>query len=49
MVFVLITIPLAMAMGYDSLTGIAMPFLGAASGFAGAFSNPFTIGIAQGI
>jgi uncharacterized ion transporter superfamily protein YfcC len=49
MVFILITIPLAMAMGYDSLTGIAMPFLGAASGFAGAFSNPFTIGIAQGI
>ncbi|MCK9203351.1 MAG: AbgT family transporter [Bacteroidales bacterium] len=49
MVFVLITIPLAIAMGYDSLTGIAMPFIGAASGFAGAFSNPFTIGIAQGI
>ena len=49
MVFILITIPLAMAMGYDSLTGIAMPFIGAASGFAGAFSNPFTIGIAQGI
>ena len=36
-------------MGYYSLTGIAMPFIGAASGFAGAFSNPFTIGIAQGI
>jgi uncharacterized ion transporter superfamily protein YfcC len=49
MVFILITIPLAMAMGYDSLTGIAIPFIGAATGFAGAFSNPFTIGIAQGI
>lgn len=49
MVFILITIPLAIAMGYDSLTGIAIPFIGAASGFAGAFSNPFTIGIAQGI
>ena len=49
MVFILITIPLAIAMGYDSLTGIAMPFIGASSGFAGAFSNPFTIGIAQGI
>ncbi len=49
MVFILITIPLAIAMGYDSLTGVAMPFIGAASGFAGAFSNPFTIGIAQGI
>jgi len=49
MVFILITIPLAIALGYDSLTGVAMPFIGAASGFAGAFSNPFTIGIAQGI
>jgi uncharacterized ion transporter superfamily protein YfcC len=49
MVFILITIPLAMAMGYDSLTGVAIPFIGAATGFAGAFSNPFTIGIAQGI
>ncbi len=49
MVFILITIPLAMALGYDSLTGIAIPFIGAAAGFAGAFSNPFTIGIAQGI
>ena len=49
MVFIMITIPLAIAMGYDSLTGVAMPFIGAASGFAGAFSNPFTIGIAQGI
>jgi uncharacterized ion transporter superfamily protein YfcC len=49
MVFILITIPLAIALGYDSLTGIAMPFIGAAAGFAGAFSNPFTIGIAQGI
>jgi uncharacterized ion transporter superfamily protein YfcC len=49
MVFILITIPLAIALGYDSLTGIAIPFIGAAAGFAGAFSNPFTIGIAQGI
>ena len=49
MVFILITVPLAIALGWDSLTGIAIPFIGAASGFAGAFSNPFTIGIAQGI
>lgn len=49
MVFIMITIPLAIALGYDSLTGIAVPFIGAAAGFAGAFSNPFTIGIAQGI
>ena len=48
-VFVLLTIPLALALGYDSLVGVAIPFVGAGAGFAGAFTNPFTIGIAQGI
>jgi uncharacterized ion transporter superfamily protein YfcC len=49
LVFVLITIPLALALGYDSITGIAVSFVGAGLGFAGAFINPFTIGVAQGI
>jgi uncharacterized ion transporter superfamily protein YfcC len=49
LVFVLITLPLAYALGYDSLVGVAIPFVGAGVGFAGAFLNPFTIGIAQGI
>jgi uncharacterized ion transporter superfamily protein YfcC len=49
LVFILITIPLARSMGYDALVGVAIPFLGAGVGFAGAFSNPFTIGIAQAI
>ena len=49
LVFILITIPLARALGYDSIVGIAMPFVGAGAGFAGAFINPFTMGIAQGI
>lgn len=49
LVFILITIPLALALDYDVLTGVAIPFVGAGAGFAGAFSNPFTIGIAQGI
>jgi uncharacterized ion transporter superfamily protein YfcC len=48
-VFVLLTIPLSLALGYDSIIGTAIPFVGAGAGFAGAFSNPFTIGIAQGI
>ncbi len=47
--FVIITIPLAHSLGYDTLTGVFIPFVGAGAGFAGAFSNPFTIGIAQGI
>ncbi len=47
--FVLIFVPLALALGYDSVTGVAIPFLGSAAGFAGAFLNPFTVGVAQGI
>ncbi|MGK7933234.1 MAG: YfcC family protein [Microcystaceae cyanobacterium] len=49
LVFVLITIPLAKSLGYDRLVGIAIPLVGAGAGFAGAFLNPFTIGVAQGI
>ena len=49
LVFILITIPLARSMGYDNIVGIAIPFLGAGAGFAGAVINPFTVGIAQGI
>lgn len=49
LVFVLLTIPIALALGYDSIVGVSIPFIGAGVGFAGAISNPFTIGIAQGI
>jgi len=49
LVFILITIPLSRSMGYDAITGVAIPFLGSAAGFAGAAINPFTLGIAQGI
>jgi uncharacterized ion transporter superfamily protein YfcC len=47
--FVLIFVPLALALGYDSITGAAIPFIGSAAGFAAAFFNPFTVGVAQGI
>ncbi|KPK81561.1 MAG: short-chain fatty acid transporter, partial [Bacteroides sp. SM23_62_1] len=47
--FIIIMVPLAISMGYDSITGVSMCFLAAALGFAGAILNPFTIGIAQGI
>lgn len=49
LLFVLITVPLAEHFGYDKITGAAIPFIGAGAGFAGAFLNPFTVGIAQGI
>ncbi|MCF0177742.1 MAG: putative basic amino acid antiporter YfcC [Bacteroidales bacterium] len=47
--FVAVLIPLAIAMGYDSVVGVCMVYLAAHVGFAGAFLNPFTIGIAQGM
>jgi uncharacterized ion transporter superfamily protein YfcC len=49
MPFVLVFIPLALSLGYDSIVGTSIPFLGAAAGFAGAVLNPFTVGVAQGI
>jgi uncharacterized ion transporter superfamily protein YfcC len=47
--FTIIFVPMAVSMGYDSITGVAMSFVAAALGFAGAMLNPFTIGIAQGL
>jgi uncharacterized ion transporter superfamily protein YfcC len=47
--FVLIFIPLARSLGYDSIVGAAIPYLGSAAGFAAAFFNPFTVGISQSI
>ena len=47
--FSAIIIPLAISLGYDSLTGICMVYVAAHVGFAGATLNPFTIGIAQGL
>lgn len=47
--FVVIFIPLARSLGYDSIVGVCIPFLGAAAGFAAAFLNPFTVGVAQKI
>ncbi len=45
--FILIFVPLARGLGYDGVVGVAIPFLGASAGFAAAFFNPFTVGIAQ--
>ena len=47
--FIVIVVPLAVSMGYDSITGVGMVFVAAGLGFAGAVLNPFTIGIAQGL
>ncbi len=47
--FVVVFIPLAIQMGYDSIVGVCMCYVAAHVGFAGAMLNPFTIGIAQGL
>jgi uncharacterized ion transporter superfamily protein YfcC len=47
--FIIIFVPLAISMGYDSIVGICLCFFAAGLGFAGATLNPFTIGIAQGL
>lgn len=47
--FVIIFVPLAVSMGYDSIVGVCMCFIGAGIGFAGCLLNPFTLGIAQEI
>ncbi|HLQ70934.1 MAG TPA: C4-dicarboxylate ABC transporter permease [Bacillota bacterium] len=47
--FILIFIPLALRVGFDSMVGVAVVLVGVYAGYAGAFLNPFTIGVAQGI
>lgn len=40
---------LAKRLGYDEVTGCAIALVGAGAGFSGAFLNPFTVGVGQGI
>ncbi|MFA5326060.1 MAG: YfcC family protein, partial [Bacteroidales bacterium] len=47
--FVVILVPLAISMGYDSIVGVCLVYVAAHVGFSGAILNPFTIGIAQNI
>jgi len=47
--FIIVFVPLAVSMGYDSIVGLSISYLAAHIGFAAALMNPFTIGIAQGI
>jgi len=45
----MIFIPLCMAMGYDSMTGFLIVFMGPSAGCAASTLNPFCVGIAQAI
>ena len=42
-----IVVPLALALGWDAETGIAISLLAVGCGFAAGVANPFTIGVAQ--
>lgn len=42
-------IGMAIALGYDAILGGAIVFIGVSTGFSAAITNPFNIGIAQGI
>ena len=49
MIFVPIFISIMVAAGYDSITGMAIVLVSQGIGFAGAFANPFTVQVSQGI
>lgn len=49
LVFLPALLVLARTLGYDSLLAGGIALVGANAGFAAAFLNPFTVGVAQGI
>jgi uncharacterized ion transporter superfamily protein YfcC len=49
LVFLPALLLLARSLGYDSLLAGGIALVGANAGFAAAFMNPFTVGVAQGI
>ncbi len=46
---IVFVVPLAIALGWDSLTGLGMSLLALAFGFSASVTNPFTVGVAQTI
>ena len=46
---IIFIIPIAISLGWDSLTGLGMSLLPMAFGFASSVTNPFTIAVAQKI
>ena len=47
--YIPICVGLSLALGFDSITGTAIVLCGGATGFAGAFMNAYTEGVAQGL
>lgn len=50
LVYITIVVPMAIALGFDALTGLAIVVLGMlGAGFTSGITNPFTIGVAQSV
>lgn len=49
LVYVPVLLPLLLALGYDSMTAVAIALVATASGFTGGVTNPVTIGLGQKI
>ncbi len=47
--FYMVFIPLMMQLGYDSLTGLCIVYIGAAAGTCASTINPFSVGLAQSV
>lgn len=47
--FVLIIVPVFLAMGYDSITALLVTYVATQVGFACSWMNPFSVSVAQGI
>lgn len=47
--FATVVIPLTIALGYDSLVGVAVTFVASQAGNAASWMNPFGVAVAQGI
>jgi uncharacterized ion transporter superfamily protein YfcC len=47
--FATVVVPLTIALGYDSLVGVAVTFVASQAGNATSWMNPFGVAIAQGI
>ncbi|OHD24986.1 MAG: hypothetical protein A2Y38_23385 [Spirochaetes bacterium GWB1_59_5] len=47
--FATVVIPLTIALGYDSLVGVAITFVASQAGNATSWMNPFGVAVAQGI
>lgn len=47
--FAMILVPLTVALGYDSITGVMITYVATQVGFATSWMNPFSVAVAQGL